>query len=644
MKTDKRLKIYLADLSYYNDYSTTTISIPLNIGYIASYTMKLFSQECDIHLFKNPDKLKQAILANPPDILGLSCYYWNKYLNANIAINCKAISKNTVVILGGAEIDRNKQIQNKLFSEFKNSADILIVDEGESAFADIVKTAITLGMDNLLNNVADINEGVPIDLKSIPSPFLSGILDRFLTAECLPIIQTSRMCAYNCTFCCAGRQKGKIRAFPLSVVEDEINYIAQKYKNFHNAYLYITDVNFGTLRDRDYNVATYIDNANKKYGYPGHIRCYYDKKLTVALKKIMLLLSKTNTSELVIPFQSLNKKSLEAINRINIKEEDFKEYIDWGRKMGFNTTTEIIFGFPFETKKSFIDSIEYLIQNKLNDIGVHNLFLLNGMELNRKAEREKFGLVTKFRPTYSTAYGEYNNTFVCEAEEIVVSSPDFSFDDFIDVRKISFMVYLVYVFGYYKKVFDYLTSIGIKIVPLLDNIVSSTYFDDFEREIRNELFDSYEEMYEYLKSRFRANNNKIIGGTRLNPLFAAKLIYTEKWFKEMITGIINSCVDDDTKQETLADLILISDNEWIDIRKPREKRINIGKEALKILGIRSQMSNYKFPLTLSLSQQQFDEIETYNKHYKYNGFSYYYNVFDVIRTRKYLRYQKLYVK
>lgn len=53
------LKILLGDLNYINRFSK--VYVPLNLGYIATYTNSVFGSDVDISLYNDPDKfLKDA--------------------------------------------------------------------------------------------------------------------------------------------------------------------------------------------------------------------------------------------------------------------------------------------------------------------------------------------------------------------------------------------------------------------------------------------------------------------------------------------------------------------------------------------------------------------------------------------------------
>ena len=73
------MKILLGDLVH--NWSGSGIwTIPLNIGYVASYCKKMLSEKnIDSHykLFKDPNLIFEEIKRNKPDVVGLSFYVWN---------------------------------------------------------------------------------------------------------------------------------------------------------------------------------------------------------------------------------------------------------------------------------------------------------------------------------------------------------------------------------------------------------------------------------------------------------------------------------------------------------------------------------------------------------------------------------------
>ena len=73
------MKIFLGDLVHTWEQSGTW-TIPLNIGYVASYTSKYLSKagiSSNFKLFKDPQKMIDCIKSEKSDVVGLAYYVWN---------------------------------------------------------------------------------------------------------------------------------------------------------------------------------------------------------------------------------------------------------------------------------------------------------------------------------------------------------------------------------------------------------------------------------------------------------------------------------------------------------------------------------------------------------------------------------------
>ena len=144
-------KIYLADITYFNPYTDPQITIPLNIGFIQSYAEKFYSDHFEFRLFKDPKKLIGAISADPPDILGLSCYYWNMQFDVYAARFVKEKNPNALVVAGGPQIDFKhgdmsfKEEQFQLHEEFNGKCDFYVINEGELAFNNFLERYLLVG-------------------------------------------------------------------------------------------------------------------------------------------------------------------------------------------------------------------------------------------------------------------------------------------------------------------------------------------------------------------------------------------------------------------------------------------------------------------------------------------------------------------
>ena len=136
---NKKIKIYLCDLTY-DTIVLVTDTIPINVGYIASYLDKNLKDQIEIKLFKYPNELLKELKDNPPDILGLSNYSWNSNLSEMFARIGK-INPNLMVIQGGTNIPHEID-EKKKFLINRPATDVYAMFEGERSALNFVKRFI----------------------------------------------------------------------------------------------------------------------------------------------------------------------------------------------------------------------------------------------------------------------------------------------------------------------------------------------------------------------------------------------------------------------------------------------------------------------------------------------------------------------
>ena len=137
---NKKTKIYLCDLTY-DTIVLVTDTIPINVGYIASYLDKYLKDQLEIKLFKYPNELLDELKNDPPDILGLSNYSWNSNLSEMFARIGKKINPNLMVIQGGTNIPHEIE-EKKKFLINRPSTDVYAMFEGERSALNFVNRFI----------------------------------------------------------------------------------------------------------------------------------------------------------------------------------------------------------------------------------------------------------------------------------------------------------------------------------------------------------------------------------------------------------------------------------------------------------------------------------------------------------------------
>lgn len=551
---NRPLRIYLADLAYNNRLNRHTRHIPKNIGYIAAYAKKIFGGEIDIQLFKDADTLLDAITQQPPDILGFSFYFWNTNLNHTVVKLLRAqYGKRMTIIWGGASVDVDALEEKRLFQRFPE-VDAFVPSEGELGFAAIVQKKLSQGdemwstaIDGVIHTHEDIilkgaEVGLSLDLAELPSPYLSGLLDPFLHTELLPGFQTSRLCPYSCSFCVSGKNRGKLRGFLIDQLKEEIDFIGRHFADRPHMTLHINDENFGIL-PRDAEIAEHIVASREKWGYPQSVYFYHDKRLTKTTKRVLKSLAPFSAYGMTMSLQTENPKALEAAKRQAVSPEKLSEAIAWASENNLQTTTELIFGLPGETVKSFSESLNTAIFRGFDSVLCNNLFIVDGIELNRAAERKRLGIVTRFRQVREN-YGMVKGQFCAEVEEVVVSTNSFAITGFLDVRKIGMMFYACFNMRFHYWLISHFKHLGLNISKLMLDILNPNqtlngcardFALDLERMALNELHETTEELMQKLKDAYIANGNKVGEASQLNILFGARLIYQEReWIDDWV--------------------------------------------------------------------------------------------------------------
>lgn len=510
------IKIYFADLTY-DTVAISTESMPLNVGFVASYCKAKFDSNVEISIFKYISELDTAIRESPPNILAMSNYCWNHNLDREFLRFVKLISSNIITVLGGPNFPLDFSTQEE-FMKDHNELDFYIPIEGEIGFSNLVETLLKIKSNGgkeseifkmpIENCVTLINGKIcyPIGmsrltkLDDIPSPYTTGLLDKFFDGQLSPMLQTNRGCPFTCTFCTDGRDEVRqVNRFSNERVKSDLNYIAEHVpKNTHT--LYISDLNFGMLPD-DNKTCDAIVEIQKKYNFPTKVLSTTGKNNK---EKIIESINRLNgTMALSMSVQSMDQKVLANIRRANISTEKMIALAPTIRKHNIRTTSEVIMPLPGETYKSHITGIRELVSAKMEYIVIHTCMLLPGSEMATPMERKKWNFKTKFRIIPRDFAKLSNGKNVCEIEEIIVGSDAMSFEEFLELRRLGFVLWVTNQGVVYDALIKFLREENVDVFELFLRMTQNPelapkniqyVFQKFGEAINNELYDSPEEI------------------------------------------------------------------------------------------------------------------------------------------------------
>ena len=142
---DRPLKIFFCDLTY-DTIILVSDTIPINIGFIASYAKKIFDNDIIVDLFKYPNEVIKQIKREKPDLVCLSNYSWNSNLSEHVASIAKNVNPNVIIAQGGPNFphDDKQQID---FLKNRPSTDIFMIMEGEITTTNIIRRIIESNLD-----------------------------------------------------------------------------------------------------------------------------------------------------------------------------------------------------------------------------------------------------------------------------------------------------------------------------------------------------------------------------------------------------------------------------------------------------------------------------------------------------------------
>lgn len=511
-----KCKVYFADLTH-TAQGISASTFPLGISFVVSYAKSQLNNEFDFRLFKFPEDLEKALKEESPTMLCCSNYSWNFELVYAFATLVKQRSPQTIVILGGPNFPTDDEEKIEFFRN-RPCVDFYIQQEGEIGFVSLAQELLKNNFnvqklkeqgERIVNTVYYFDGNLvsgPLeridDVNTIPSPYLSGVLDEFFNYPLVPMIETTRGCPFSCTFCSdAAVIKNKIHRYDYERTKDELYYIAEHVKDIDE--LIITDLNFAMYQE-DIEVARLIAQIQKEYHFPIMISASAGKNKPKRVIEAASILDGSWT--LGFSIQSNDPEVLKAIRRSNISSSAYEELMSFGNTLkNSKTHSEIILGMPADTKEKHFNCLRFVIDNNVNSVRMFQAMLLVGTEMANRKAREGYGLITKFRTIPGCVgiyefFGEKHS--IAEIEEIIVGSKVMPIEDYLECRIMNLIVETFHNNAIFDEVFSMVHALGCSHFDCLlylkehSELYSPTVnkiMKEFVIHTTKDLYDSFEE-------------------------------------------------------------------------------------------------------------------------------------------------------
>ena len=392
----EKKRVYLFQPTY---MSADSVNLPYGIGALASYAWRFPDIAAAYELTgifvlreKTDDVLSRI---GAPFLAGFSCFMWNMEYNKALAEKLKRRYPACTVVFGGPQIPADASVLEEC-----PFVDVLIHNEGEVPFLRLLRALADgsplSGVDSVSFRAEDGPRTTPLVTAKefdFPSPFGSGFYDRLLSEhpeiEFVPVIETNRGCPNRCAYCSWATSDAPVRLFPLERVYADLEWVAAHKMEF----LGVADANFGMF-PRDERIVDYLIALHGRTGYPKKFQVSYAKDAPDRVFRITEKLNRAGLCKAVtLSFQTLSETAQANIGRTNISVDAYRDMLRRYTAAGIPTYTELILGMPGETKESFFNGIEELLEK-----GQHASLLVHLCEwlplsgMGKKAYLEKYGI------------------------------------------------------------------------------------------------------------------------------------------------------------------------------------------------------------------------------------------------------------
>jgi hypothetical protein len=302
---------------------------------------------------------------------------------------------------------------------------------------------------------------------------------------------------------------------------------------------------------RDSQVCDSIVDTQKKYDYPHYVSASTGKN---SQEKIITAIESLKGSlQLMMAVQSMDNEVLVNIRRDNISVDRMMELAPAIKKSGLNTKSEVILGLPGETYQSHVNTIRDLVRAQMDEILIFTCMMLPGSEMATPESRKKWKLNTKFRILPRDFAQLSNGKKVLEVEEVVIGSTTLSFEEYVELRLLSFIVFTTNREIVYTPLLKFLRENNIDVFELFFRMLKKIktasmeigkMVTGFTQSVRDELWDSPEEIQAHFQNE-NEYKKLLTGEAGINVINNFRALCTSKYmddWTEYVLSITNDLI------------------------------------------------------------------------------------------------------
>lgn len=396
----------------------------LALGYLRAYGQadrrlagRVAWQTLDLASGDDPWWVAYRVLGLTPDVLAVSVQCWSARAVYDVCRIVKRALPHVVVVLGGPEVG---PIAEDVLSR-QPDVDAVVRGEGEETFAEALDL---LRRGKPLTRVAGVTargpDGAPVsapdrplisDLDSIPSPYLSGVLE---PAAGRAYVEGYRGCPHRCGYCFEGKGYGRVRSFSQERIAAEVAFLVRE--RGVRALSFVDPV-FNLTRER----LVWMCELLAPHAASG-VRLH---TIEVDIERIddeaAGLLARAGVVSVETGPQSVGHEALSECRR-RFDPERFAAGVEALKRRGISVECDLIAGLPHDTPSDFLDGLRFCLALDPGKIQTSTLHVLPGTDLYERAGA--LGLVFDSEPPHeiiATPDASFADLRRCEARSIYVA-------------------------------------------------------------------------------------------------------------------------------------------------------------------------------------------------------------------------------
>jgi len=340
--------------------------------------------------------LEKEIVSSNPDIVASSALATcNTYVVARTLETAKKVNPNILTVVGGQHFTATAQESLETCPEI----DVIVRGEGEQILTELVKEADRKSAFSRIRGIS-FRHGEKIlhtpprplleNLDDLPYPgyhFVKDVVHRYHFAAMVgrdapyALIEGSRGCTHNCTFCSQWRHwQGRWRVKTSKRIVDEIEFC---YQNYGSRFLWLTDDNFGFGKRASELADGIIQRGlGEKLMWFTQARC----DDVVRNREVLPKLRKSGLRWVLLGVENPRESTLEVFRK-NITARDSIEAVKLLKENGIFAQAMFIIGERKDTYKS-IENLRGFVDELDPDLAIFTILTpFPGTELYDEAKR-----------------------------------------------------------------------------------------------------------------------------------------------------------------------------------------------------------------------------------------------------------------